>query len=99
VNAAERRHELYLDAVEDAHRRRCDRFCYVATGVQGTWRVSIAEAGKHRHYPLSDDHFMGTETEANAEADRLNSERLHIGPREAALIVASSMADPYGIKR
>lgn len=86
----------YLEAIEAAHRKRCERFCYVATDRHGIWRVSIAEAGKSGYYPLSDDYFVGTEYEANAEAVRLNRERLGIGPREAAIIVASSMAEGWG---
>jgi hypothetical protein len=92
----------YLEAIEAAHRRRCERFCYVATrsgtpfAIQPAWRVSIAEAGKPGYYPLSDDYFVGTEAEAHAQAEKLNFNRLGIGPREAALIVASSMAEGWG---
>lgn len=85
--------DSYLEAIEDAHRRRCERFCYTAAMRDGRSCISIVEAGKPGHYPLSEDYFAGTEAEAYAEAAKLNRERLDIGPREASVIVASSMAD------
>ena len=84
--------DTYLDIVEHAHRQRTGQFCYVATAITNEWwRLSIVEREVDGHFPLSEDFFLGTENEAQRKAVELNSRRLDIGPRAAALLVASTM--------
>lgn len=82
----------YLNIIESVHRERTGRFCYVATMITlDTWRLSIVEAFEPGHYPISEDFFVGTKHHAERKAVELNSRRLDIGPREAAILVSTTM--------
>lgn len=83
----------YLGALEAAHRERVKSFCYLAVPDYNTrvWRLSIIERGVAGHFPISEDFFVGGEQEAQALAERLNSERLNLPSRDIAAIIASTL--------
>jgi hypothetical protein len=90
--------ERYLDELEKIHRLdNGDRgFCYVAVlwdaeSLNGPWRLAIATKNYRGYYPISDDYFVGSKQDMEAEAERLNQSRLGILKREAMMIVAASM--------
>lgn len=88
--------EIRLHALEQAHFARCggkDNLCYTAVPYMdtGLYRLAFVRRNTSGYWPISEDYFLGTEADMNAEADRLNLVRLDLGPRSAAIIVASSM--------
>lgn len=91
--------DQYLKIIEAAHRKRCgDRhFCYVATPMfhytGRCWRISVTADDISGHIPITEDRYLGSRREMEAEADRLNNKRLDLPRREAARIVAASMAN------
>jgi len=87
----------YLDIIEGAHRSQvgATNFCYwavPATRDHSLFRLVIVRRTENGYYPVSDDYFLGWRKEGYAEADRLNRDRLALMPKQAALIVADSMA-------
>lgn len=88
----------YLDAIEAAHRRMTPgrKFCYTTCIIESgegkdLCRLTITVEGQSGHHPVSDDVFLGTRQQVNAEARRLNRERLGITPGEAEDIILSSI--------
>jgi len=89
----------YLDAIENAHRGQVGstNFCYwavPATHDHSLFRLAIAPRTENGYFPVSEDYFLNGRRETYAEADRLNRHRLNLEPKQAAIIVASSMGVP-----
>ena len=85
----------YLDTIEAAHRKAVgSNFCYTAVPMtrNGLYQLAIVRANRGGHYTISKDYFFGWQEETQRKADELNRERLALMAREAASIVASSMA-------
>lgn len=88
--------EHVLDIIEAAHRREVGTtgFCYVAVPYNGhgtLYRMAVCRAAVNGYYPISEDHFLGSEQEMRKQADELNDKRLGLTERKAAIIVAASM--------
>lgn len=83
----------YLTALERAHRDRTGTFCYIAVqrSFDRLWALSIVERYVDGHFPVSEDWFLGTESQMKREALRLNSDRLGVSPSEAVEIICTSM--------
>lgn len=76
--------------IEAAHKGHL--FAYAASHLTGTtWRLSIVRDGESGHYPVSGSYYFMSETEAHAEANRLNRERLRLPRDHAESIIAQSM--------
>jgi hypothetical protein len=77
-----------LESLHEGH-----QIAYVASHyTAGVWRLSIVRDGESGHYPVSeDDAWMGTQEEANAEAHRLNRERLKLPIGFETAIICQSM--------
>lgn len=88
--------EERLIAMEDAHARAAggkENFCYhpISFSRGSLYILAYVRRNTAGYWPISEDYFMGTEVEMKTAADELNNERLDMGPRETARLVASSM--------
>jgi len=84
----------FLDLIEAAHRDAVGRvFCYhqVRYGTSDLFRLVVVRGGEYGYYPISDDFFIGSQSEARDKAESLNSHRLNLTTVEAAKMVAKSM--------